>query len=101
MVWPGPGARSAGCRPSLRRGTAAVRAPGGDDARRDRSLFGGKTGRVSRLGKAIRLPTSTIEVATRFAGHWSLQTLPLAAADDGLLAPDAAVSSIEAVSPSL
>jgi len=64
-------------------------------------LFGGKTGRVSRLGKAMRLPLSTIEVATRFAGHWSLQTLPLTPADDGLLAPDAAVSTVAAASPSL
>ena len=64
-------------------------------------LFGGKTGRVNCLGKAMRLPMSTIDVATRFAEHWSLQTLPLAAAEDGLLSPDAAVSTISAASPSL
>jgi UvrD-like helicase C-terminal domain len=64
-------------------------------------LFGGKTGRVSRLGKAMRLSMSTIEVATRFAERWSLQTLPLAPADDGLLALDAGVSTVTAGSPSL
>lgn len=62
-------------------------------------LFGGKTGRVHRLGKAIRLPASSIKLATMFAEEWSLQTLPLEAADDGLLPPDAAVSTINAMSP--
>lgn len=62
-------------------------------------LFGGKTGRVHRLGKAIRLPASSIKLATVFAEKWSLQTLPLEAADDGLLPPDAAVSTINAMRP--
>ena len=62
-------------------------------------LFGGKTGRVHRLGKAIRLPASSIKLAKMFAAEWSLQTLPLEAADDGLLPPDAAVSTINAMRP--
>ncbi len=67
----------------------------GDIAR----LFGGTTGRVHRLGKAIRLPASSVLLATTFAAEWSLKTPPLQAAEDGLLPPDATVSTIRAHRP--
>jgi hypothetical protein len=62
-------------------------------------LFGGKTGRVHRLGKAIRLPATTIRLATAFAGEWALQTLALEIADEGLLPLDAKVTTINVMRP--
>lgn len=62
-------------------------------------LFGGNTGRVSRLGKALRLPASTIAIATSFARRWSLRTPELRAAEDGLLPPDAAILTVDVGTP--
>jgi hypothetical protein len=62
-------------------------------------LFGGRTGRLRTLGKAIRLPLRSVRMASTFAQRWSLKTAALEADVDGLLPPDAPLSTLSVGSP--
>jgi hypothetical protein len=78
---------------------AAQRLYGGDALawRREIALLlGGTSARTTPLGKAVRLPKRTVEIATHYASTWGLDTKALEPAEDGLLPPQAVLGLVPA-----